>query len=44
MCGGIHFWVSGLALAAMSILAFRGLPLPSEPEDAENKVSRNVLV
>jgi MFS family permease len=25
---GIHFWVSGIALAAVSILAFRWLPLP----------------
>ena len=32
---GIHFWVSGIALAAMSILVFRWLPLPSAPEDAE---------
>src|SRR6202451_2979141 len=32
---GIHFWVSGIGLAAMSILAFRWLPLPSAPEDAE---------
>jgi len=31
---GIHFWVSGIALAAMSILVFRWLPLPSAPEDA----------
>src|ERR1700729_2458490 len=32
---GIHFWASAMALAAMSILAFRWLPLPSAAEDAE---------
>jgi MFS family permease len=30
---GIHFWVSGIALTAMSLLAFRWLPLPSAPEN-----------
>ncbi len=29
---GIHFWVSGIVLAAMSMLAFGWLPLPSAPE------------
>jgi len=31
---GVHFWVSGIALVAMSILAFRWLPLPSAFSDA----------
>ncbi len=35
----IMFWVSGIALAAMSILAFRWLPIPSAPEDAEKVAS-----
>jgi MFS family permease len=40
---GIHFWVSGIALAAMSILAFRWLPLPSAPEDAEKVASGGTI-
>jgi predicted MFS family arabinose efflux permease len=36
---GIHFWVSGIALAAMSILAFRWLP----PEDAEKVASGGTI-
>jgi MFS family permease len=40
---GIHFWVSGIALAAMSILAFRWLPLPSAPEDAEKAASGGTI-
>jgi MFS family permease len=35
----IHFWVSGMALATMSIVGFRWLPLPSAPEDAEKLAS-----
>src|ERR1700757_3366427 len=40
---GIHFWVSGIALAAMSILAFRWLQLPSAPEDAEKVASGGTI-
>src|SRR6202045_3251018 len=40
---GIHFWVSGTALAAMAILAFRWLPLPSAPEDAEKVASGGTI-
>src|SRR3979490_3186837 len=40
---GIHFWVSGIALAAMSILAFRWLPLPSAPENAEKVASGGTI-
>src|SRR3979409_2796673 len=36
---GIHFWVSGIALATMSILAFRWLPLPSAPTPRRNRNS-----
>jgi MFS family permease len=32
---GLHFWVGGIALVAMSLLAFRWLPLPSPSADAE---------
>src|ERR1700745_3902509 len=39
----IHFWVSGIALAAMSILAFRWLPLPSAPGDADKVASRRTI-
>jgi len=35
----LHFWVSGIALAAMSIVAFRWLALPSAPEDGEKAAS-----
>ena len=40
---GIYFWVSDIALAAMSILAFRWLPLPSAPEDAEKVASGGTI-
>src|ERR1700723_717863 len=40
---GIHFWVSGIALAAVSILAFRWLRLPSAPEDAESVASGGTI-
>jgi len=40
---GIHFWVSGIALAAMSMLAFRWVPLPSAPEDAEKAASGGTI-
>src|ERR1700691_2620858 len=36
---GIHFWVTGIALAAISILAFRWLPLPSVPDDVDKVAS-----
>jgi hypothetical protein len=40
---GIHFWVSGIALAAISILAFRWLPPPSAPEDDEKVASGGTI-
>jgi len=40
---GIHFWVSGIALAAISILAFRWLPLPSAPEHDEKVASGGTI-
>ncbi|MGA2814615.1 MAG: MFS transporter [Candidatus Acidiferrum sp.] len=40
---GIHFWVSGIALAAMSILAFRWLPLSSASEGAREAESRGTM-
>ena len=40
---GIHFRVSGIALAAMSILAFWWLPLPSAPEDAQKVASGGTI-
>jgi predicted MFS family arabinose efflux permease len=40
---GIHFWVSGIALAATSILAFRWLELPSAPEAAEKVASGGTI-
>jgi MFS family permease len=36
---GMHFWVSGIALAAISIIAFRWLALPAATEDAEKVAS-----
>ena len=38
-----HFWFSGIALTAMSILAFRWLPLPSAPEDADKAESGGTI-
>src|SRR6202020_2993019 len=40
---GIHFWVSGIALTAMSTLAFKWLPLPSVPEDVEKVASGGTI-
>src|ERR1700688_1918892 len=40
---GIHFWVSGIALTAMSILAFRWLALPSAPKAAEKVASGGTI-
>jgi MFS family permease len=40
---GVHFWVSGIALVAMSILTFRSLPLPSELSDAEKMASAGTI-
>jgi MFS family permease len=31
---GIHFWISGVVLIAMSLLAFKWLPLPSSPSES----------
>jgi MFS family permease len=38
-----HFWFSGIAITAMSMLAFRWLPLPSASEDAEKAESGGTI-
>jgi MFS family permease len=38
-----HFWFSGIALTAMSIVAFMWLPLPSASEDAEKAESGGTI-
>ena len=38
-----HFWFSGIALTAMSILAFMWLPLPSASENAEKAESGGTI-
>jgi MFS family permease len=38
-----HFWFSGIALTAMSVLAFRWLPLPSASKDAEKAESGGTI-
>src|SRR5580658_726258 len=40
---GVHFWVSGITLVVMSILAFRWLPLPSAFSDAEKAASGGTI-
>jgi MFS family permease len=32
---GVHFWISGAVLIAMSLLAFKWLPLPSSPAESQ---------
>jgi MFS family permease len=39
----VHFWVSGIALVAMSMLAFMWLPLPSASSDAEKVASGGTI-
>src|SRR6202451_361518 len=41
---GIHFWVSGIALAATSLVAFGWLPLPSAPGDAGKVASGGTIM
>src|ERR1700722_69735 len=41
---GIHFWVSGVVLVAMSLLAFKWLPLPSSPSESEKVATRGTIV
>jgi MFS family permease len=40
---GVHFWASGIALVAISMLAFRWLPLPSASEHAEKVASGGTI-
>jgi predicted MFS family arabinose efflux permease len=40
---GIHFWISGIALAAISLFAFRWLPLPLAPEDVKEAKSGGTI-
>src|SRR3984957_15902806 len=39
----VHFWVSGVALVAISTLAFRWLSLPPTPEEAEQMESGGTI-
>jgi MFS family permease len=39
----VHFWVSGIALVAISTLAFRWLSLPPTPEEAEQMESGGTI-
>jgi MFS family permease len=41
---GIHFWVSGIVLIAMSLLAFRWLALPSTSSETEKVSTRGTIV
>jgi MFS family permease len=41
---GIHFWVSGVVLVAMSLLAFKWLPLPSSPSESEKVATGGTIV
>jgi MFS family permease len=41
---GVHFWVAGVALVVMSLLAFKWLPLPSASSDKKHVASGGTIM